>query len=93
MQGELHVRFDKRGVETESGFWLLRHRQTKGPVTDRRNLRRRATSLLYRTLPLSLSKATACKAEFPGVRKLIADRQQRVEPGRFGEQFLSVLVG
>ena len=27
--------------------WLVRHRQTKGPVTDRPGLNHRATSLLY----------------------------------------------
>jgi hypothetical protein len=27
--------------------WLVRHRQTKGPETDRPNLNHRATSLLY----------------------------------------------
>jgi hypothetical protein len=29
--GNLHVRFDERGVETEHGG-ILGHRQTKGPV-------------------------------------------------------------
>jgi hypothetical protein len=28
--------------------WLVRHRQTKGPETDRPNLNHRATSLLYK---------------------------------------------
>jgi hypothetical protein len=32
--------------------WLMRHRQTKGPATDRPSLNHRATSRLYHELTL-----------------------------------------
>ena len=32
--GDLHVRFDERGVETRATGELVRHRQTKGAATD-----------------------------------------------------------
>jgi len=42
---------------SRSGTWkrsratLVRHRQTKGPATDRRHLNHRATSRLYTIVP------------------------------------------
>jgi hypothetical protein len=44
------VRFDER-VWKRSMVWLVRHRQTKGPATDRSNLTQGATSRLYTSLP------------------------------------------
>ena len=46
--GNPHVRFDERGVETEAWWRLVRHRQTKGPATDRLHLNHRATPRLYK---------------------------------------------
>ena len=46
--GNPHVRFDEREVETEHGG-LVRHRQTKGPATDRLRLNHRATSRLHKS--------------------------------------------
>jgi hypothetical protein len=37
------------GMWKRSMVWLLRHRQTKGPATDRPHLTHRATSRLHRT--------------------------------------------
>jgi len=46
--GEPYARFDEGGQATVTTVRLLRHRQTKGAVTDRSDLRERdACSLLY----------------------------------------------
>ena len=46
--GEPYARFDEGGQATVTMVRLLRHRQTKGAVTDRSDLRGRdACSLLY----------------------------------------------
>ena len=37
--GDLHVRFDERGVETGATGELVRHRQTKGAATDMSGLK------------------------------------------------------
>jgi len=41
-------RFDERDVERGMA-WIVRHRQTKEPDTDRPNLNHRATSRLYKS--------------------------------------------
>jgi hypothetical protein len=38
------------GMWKRSMVWLVRHRQTKGPATDRPHLHHRATSRLYQAL-------------------------------------------
>ena len=55
--GEPYARFDEGGLAFVTTVRLLRHRQTKGAVTDRSDLRDRdACSLLYPELPeLSLN--------------------------------------
>ena len=45
--GKPHVRFDEGETWKRSRVGLVRHRQTKGPATDRPHLHHRATSLLY----------------------------------------------
>jgi hypothetical protein len=45
--GKLPVRFDERGVETEHGRRLLRHKRGNPETEVRRNLNHRATPRLY----------------------------------------------
>src|SRR5713226_6599481 len=45
------VRFDKRGCGNVALVRLLRHRQTKGPVSARPHLNRRATPRLHLKIP------------------------------------------